>query len=180
MISSSADNSVHSRVSGEIVRVFPVTAVPGPPSATTTDTLDKPCASSTSVRPHQTALKNSSYKGSLHSPCPWPWEMDLQRQNLPAEPAQWRLAKWETTTENIMQLGAMPLRLCVWLEGNLMFSHTTNPISSWDGCNFHSHLLLQIQTLKTNIQKSKVLHQVGFSTSFCVLWNLCIRESLCI
>lgn len=60
-------------------------------------------------------------------------------------------------------------------RGNLRFSHTTNPISSWDGCNFNSHLLLQIQTLEINIQKSEVLYQAGFSTSFCVSWNLCRR-----
>lgn len=74
----------------------------------------------------------------------------------------------------------MPLHLCVWLEGNLRFSHTTNPISSWDLCNFHSHLLLQIQTLKINTQKSEVWYQADFSTSICVSWNFCIRESLCI
>lgn len=123
LISSSPDNSVHSCVSGEIVRVFPMTAVPGPPSATTTDILDKPDTSLTSVRPHQTILKNSSYKGSLHSPHPWPREMDLQRQSLPAEPAQWWLAKWEAPQRTLCDLGLCHC-VCVFDWRGILCSHT--------------------------------------------------------
>lgn len=101
-----------------------------------------------------------------------------------AKPSCWAssvvVGQMRGTTEKIMQLGAMPLRLCVWLEGSLMFSHTTNPISSWDGCNFNSHLLLQIQTLKINIQESGVLYWAGFWTSFCAVMKVMHKRiSLC-
>lgn len=68
----------------------------------------------------------------------------------------------------------------VYLTGGESYvpSHITNPISSWDGCNFNSLLLLQTQNLKTNIQKVENYTKQASKSPSVVSLNLCIRESL--